>query len=252
MPITDKTRKILWGRSGNRCALCQCQLVMEKSASDPPSVIGDECHIISQKTDGPRGNPEASIEFDNYDNLILLCKTHHKLVDDQPGKYTVDYLKTIKNKHEEQVCNILKTGENRENKENKAKNNGFTFLPRIYKGKELVNIIKSAYAYEFDYDELENEEELEKISYFFQQLQDWGDILDEIEIGQAIKTQFYFNDEIKELEKMGFLVFGERRSKKINIGKEIDTWPIATIYVIKETNKNIINIPVSSEEDNNK
>jgi hypothetical protein len=37
---------------------------------------------------------------DEYENLILLCKTHHKLVDDQPVKFDVTNLKRMKAKHE--------------------------------------------------------------------------------------------------------------------------------------------------------
>jgi hypothetical protein len=49
MGISDRTRKILWGRSGNRCALCRRELVEEGTAVDAESVVGDECHIIGEK-----------------------------------------------------------------------------------------------------------------------------------------------------------------------------------------------------------
>ncbi|HWP60610.1 MAG TPA: hypothetical protein VNL14_22135 [Candidatus Acidoferrales bacterium] len=54
MAITDKTRKILWGRSGNRCAMCRRELVVEATPTDDESVVGDECHIVSGKGQGPR------------------------------------------------------------------------------------------------------------------------------------------------------------------------------------------------------
>jgi hypothetical protein len=34
-------------------------------------------------------------------NLILLCPTHHKLVDDYPDRYTIDVLREMKGAHEE-------------------------------------------------------------------------------------------------------------------------------------------------------
>lgn len=43
-------------------------------------------------------------ERDKYPNLILLCKTHHKQVDDQPAQYTVERLREIKAKHEREVA----------------------------------------------------------------------------------------------------------------------------------------------------
>jgi len=45
MAITDKTRKILWGRAGNRCAMCRRVLVVDRTPSDDDAVVGDECHI---------------------------------------------------------------------------------------------------------------------------------------------------------------------------------------------------------------
>ncbi len=57
MNITDKDRKILWGRSGNRCAICKHELVIEATPNDAESVVGEECHIISGSPNGPRHDP---------------------------------------------------------------------------------------------------------------------------------------------------------------------------------------------------
>ncbi|MEW6276085.1 MAG: HNH endonuclease signature motif containing protein [Bacillota bacterium] len=114
MAISERTRKILWARSGNRCAICRCELVREEFATDPAAVVGDECHIISKKPGGPRYDPGVKMELDSYDNLILLCKTHHKLVDDQPSRFTVEYLRMVKANHEkcrDQLSFYLLAGE---------------------------------------------------------------------------------------------------------------------------------------------
>lgn len=104
MSITDRTRKLLWGRSGNRCANCKRELVMEATELDDDAVVGDECHIIAQEPGGARYDPGFPADLvDNYDNLILLCKACHKLVDDQPGTYTVEHLHDLKQRHIEYV-----------------------------------------------------------------------------------------------------------------------------------------------------
>ncbi len=93
MTISDKTRKLLWGRSGNRCAYCRRELVMT-ATKDNDAIVGDECHIHARQKGGSRSNSSMSIEeLDDYENLILLCKVHHKMVDDQPNTYTVDFLR---------------------------------------------------------------------------------------------------------------------------------------------------------------
>jgi hypothetical protein len=81
--ISDKDRKILWDRSGNRCALCHRHiLVAERTSADDAAVVGDEAHIAAQSLGGPRYGECARGEIDSYENLILLCKTDHKRVDD--------------------------------------------------------------------------------------------------------------------------------------------------------------------------
>jgi hypothetical protein len=41
MAISDKTRKSLWAKSGNRCSICKIELFSEKDAD--VFNIGEEC-----------------------------------------------------------------------------------------------------------------------------------------------------------------------------------------------------------------
>jgi len=104
MSVSLKTHKMLWGRSANRCAYCRRELVLDASETDDESVIGDACHIVAKEPSGPRGDSSLTPEQrDRYDNLILLCKVHHKLVDDQPNTFTVECLKEMRAAHEKWV-----------------------------------------------------------------------------------------------------------------------------------------------------
>lgn len=106
MAITLKTHKMLWGRSGNKCAFPDCnkELVLDETETDDSSIVGDEAHIVAKEPNGPRGDSIlSSNDRDKYDNLILLCKVHHKLVDDQPNTYTVEKLSEMKRKHTERI-----------------------------------------------------------------------------------------------------------------------------------------------------
>lgn len=97
---------MIWGRSGNMCAFPDCKktLVIDETLTDDPSVIGEEAHIVAQKEEGPRGKSSLMPEQrDKYDNLILLCNTHHKIVDDQENEYTTDKLHQFKENHENWV-----------------------------------------------------------------------------------------------------------------------------------------------------
>jgi hypothetical protein len=102
---------MLWGRSGNMCAFpdCKKELVMDETETDDSSIIGEEAHIVAQKKDGPRGDSDLTPEQrDKYDNLILLCSIHHKLIDDQPNFYTIEKLKKFKQTHENWIKSSLK------------------------------------------------------------------------------------------------------------------------------------------------
>lgn len=102
MGITLKTHKMLWARSANRCALPSCRrvLVENETETDDASIVGDEAHIVARENDGPRGISDLTLEQrDKYDNLILMCKIHHKQIDDQEMKYTVEVLHRMKLEH---------------------------------------------------------------------------------------------------------------------------------------------------------
>jgi len=101
--ISSKDQKILWGRSGNRCALPECRtlLVINKTVSDREAIIGEMAHIKGENPTAARYDANMSDnERNGYDNLILLCGNHHKMIDDQPNTYTVEKLKEIKATHE--------------------------------------------------------------------------------------------------------------------------------------------------------
>lgn len=110
MGISLKTHKMLWGRAASRCAFPDCcyELVMDASETDDASLVGEECHIVARELSGPRGkSPLAEERRDKYDNLILLCNVHHKLIDDQPLTYTIEILKKMKSDHEQWVSKSL-------------------------------------------------------------------------------------------------------------------------------------------------
>lgn len=110
MGISLKAQKMLWGRAANRCAFPDCsqELVIESIETNAASFIGEVCHIIAKEPSGPRRTPSLqSEELDEYSNLILLCRNHHKMVDDQPDIYTIQCLRDMKKTHEEWVRKSL-------------------------------------------------------------------------------------------------------------------------------------------------
>jgi len=102
--------KILWGRAAGHCSFpgCDEDLVQEKNLLDPYVIGGEMAHNYSKSSNGPQGNIELSqSEVNSYDNLILFCRKHHRIVDKQPNTYNVTVLYKMKHDHEERVRKLF-------------------------------------------------------------------------------------------------------------------------------------------------
>lgn len=105
--MRTKDIKILWGRSGNRCAICKIELTPDGEEE----TIGEIAHIISQSSDGPRGKEKLPLEKrDDYSNLILLCPNHHSEIDKTPESWPTTRLQQLKSEHEKWVSAQLEQG----------------------------------------------------------------------------------------------------------------------------------------------
>lgn len=117
MAITTQGRKMLWGRAASRCAFSECRLELAQisEAAGHAVIIGEEAHIVAQSPDGPRGDsPLTPQQRDEYSNLVLLCPSHHTLVDKAPVDYSVLSLQAMKLSHERWVSQTLGSSSNLE------------------------------------------------------------------------------------------------------------------------------------------
>lgn len=109
MPIPISQQRVLFQRSGNRCAFPDCGRVLTAtSPSGETVVLGEMAHIVGESPDGPRGDSSLTPDERNrYENLILLCNTHHQLIDSQPQTYPVERLRAMKEDHESRIEKLL-------------------------------------------------------------------------------------------------------------------------------------------------
>jgi hypothetical protein len=71
------------------------------NATGEAFVLGEHAHIVAEDPGGPRGASVLTAgERNSYSNLILLCPTHHTLVDKNDTDYPVEKLHQIKSEHE--------------------------------------------------------------------------------------------------------------------------------------------------------
>ncbi|MGC9953583.1 MAG: hypothetical protein ABSD21_04820 [Rhizomicrobium sp.] len=93
--ITDI--KLLFARSGNRCAFPKCRAPMALNET----LTGEVCHIKGTRPGSARYDPgQTDVERHAYANLVLMCPIHHTVIDDDEDAYTVDRLCKIKAAHE--------------------------------------------------------------------------------------------------------------------------------------------------------
>jgi hypothetical protein len=114
-----KDQKILWGKAAGRCSMPECrkQLVADASNAVPSKAIlyGENCHIVAEKLDGPRGKSSLKLADRNrYPNLILLCANHHTIIDQDPTSWPIELLHQIKADHEVWVETQLTAAEETE------------------------------------------------------------------------------------------------------------------------------------------
>lgn len=108
MSISNLDTKILWGRAGGRCSHPECDEDLTVLIHTGNYTVGEMAHIIGNKPTAARGTPDGG--EDTYDNLILLCPTHHTHIDKAPeGTYTVEMLHKWKQQQEDIIRNAGKS-----------------------------------------------------------------------------------------------------------------------------------------------
>lgn len=105
-PIPTKIRNLLWLKSAGRCQYDSCNKPLwYDDITKNPFNSAYIAHIIADEPGGPRGDPTLSGELaDKLSNLMLLCDSHHRLIDkiDEEG-HSVEILQKMKKSHEERI-----------------------------------------------------------------------------------------------------------------------------------------------------
>jgi hypothetical protein len=220
MAITDKTRKILWAKSGNRCAICRNVLVVESTERSSESVIGDECHIRSGAKNGPRYDSKYPCEnIDELENLMLLCRVHHKMIDDQVETYTTELLISLKSNHEKWVDSRFSDEIKVEPiKVVRFKSEIPEHLPPIVSGQDLFNLASTCDGYYQRHSDNLNEEETEMVGGFLQDIRDWIDVAGDLEPIDKVRAVKALSDSIDLLDQHGFKVFAAKEKQQIRGG----------------------------------
>lgn len=101
--ITQATQHLLWARAAGHCEICGRDVTRDLVMGNALNAA-QVAHIKADGKLGPRYDPSQSEEDRNsIDNLMLLCHTCHKLIDDHPEEHTVEKLQQRKEQYETSV-----------------------------------------------------------------------------------------------------------------------------------------------------
>lgn len=252
MAITDKTRKVLWGRSGNLCAFCKAHLVLDASQEDRESVVGDECHIVSGAPGGPRHDPNfPAAEIDSLDNLLLLCRVHHKLIDDQADTFSAVSLRELKGNHEKWVKERLTpTREPESIKIVRAREEIPEVLVMVPNAKTMLDFAAGCDGRYDDYPVDLTEYELSSVGSFLQNLTDWCD-LGISEPSERIQAQRSIAEEMAELERLDLTVYAAQEKQQVRGGVGGPrSFHVLHVRIVRKNDPNqipLISVPADSQ-----
>lgn len=103
--ISVNTIKSLYSHSGNLCAFQDCN---QKLMYDENTNTSNICHINGLNPDSARYDSSLDVEYLNSEaNLILLCATHHAIIDANEECFTAEALKQMKAAHESRIASAL-------------------------------------------------------------------------------------------------------------------------------------------------
>lgn len=111
MEPSRSTIKRLFAVTRNRCAFPDCTVPI---VAESGTVTGIVCHIRARSRGGPRFDAKQTDEQRHaFENLILMCAVHSKVIDSEPRRYTVALLQKLKSKHEQPAENELSVADGR-------------------------------------------------------------------------------------------------------------------------------------------
>ncbi len=103
--IDIKTQITLWGKAAGRCEFPGCnKLLYEELLAEKRSNLSNIAHIVADSPDGSRSDKQRSkVLASDINNLMLICREHHKLIDDYPNDYPEEILLAMKREHEDRI-----------------------------------------------------------------------------------------------------------------------------------------------------
>jgi hypothetical protein len=83
--IPERIRRALYGLSRGHCYAPECDEPVIVLDGGEPVFVGEVAHIVAAVASGPRGGVDLA-DRDAFENLLILCSRHHKIIDDMRAR----------------------------------------------------------------------------------------------------------------------------------------------------------------------
>lgn len=107
--LPANVKAIVWARSAGRCHFCNKMLIGDLISGRAELNTAYIAHIVSDSPRGPRGHTTDSPRLaKDPENLMLMCDTHHRLIDGAATwqDYSVELLRKMKRDHESRIATV--------------------------------------------------------------------------------------------------------------------------------------------------
>lgn len=105
------TEVMLAAKAGGRCEFRGCnEYLYEHALTGDAGNFAENAHIVAFREGGARGSVDRPADINGIDNLMLLCRRDHKLIDDNPERYTREELERHKREHEARIRRVTGLG----------------------------------------------------------------------------------------------------------------------------------------------
>ena len=249
MTISDRDRKILWAKAGNRCSKCRCELVRPSGQDEAHVVIGEECHIISPRRKGPRGTETryGNGYVDAYENLILLCPLDHSLVDQLVDEFSADDLRAMRSAHEAWVTASLARGAVAPVV---LQRGSLPILAEVADATALLSIVIGAAESSLGNDDLATEAEVEEVGGLLQTLFDYGEVWGDLEPAARVRATFEVGQQLAEARQHGWRVFAARGNGTLSggVSSAPSPWDTAYVKIVREDSAEIVRLSAAASE----
>jgi hypothetical protein len=114
--ISGRNKLILCIQAGGRCEFDGCnRYLFEHHLTHKRSNFAQMAHIVAFSEKGPRGDvADRPADINDLDNLMLLCHSCHKQIDDFPDDFSRQTLEGYKKAHEDRISMLTSTAPDRQ------------------------------------------------------------------------------------------------------------------------------------------